>query len=108
MNRPERKTIRARKFSPAQVTDLRLLPRDPGAAVSRGVERFAEQPVFWPISGGRISRKARTFRLRDVEVCRSKDLRYTLTKNRIACPNPQENGPLEKTRRSGTLFSVSG
>jgi hypothetical protein len=30
---------------PAQVTDLRLLPPDPGAAVSRGVERFAEQPV---------------------------------------------------------------
>jgi hypothetical protein len=33
---------------PAQVTDLRLLPPEPGAAVSRGVERFAEQPVFWP------------------------------------------------------------
>ncbi|PWT84297.1 MAG: hypothetical protein C5B57_05090 [Blastocatellia bacterium] len=31
------------------------LPPDPAAAVSRGVERFAEQPVFWPISDGRIS-----------------------------------------------------
>jgi hypothetical protein len=35
---------------PVQVTDLRLLPPDPRAAVSRGVERFAEQPVFWPDS----------------------------------------------------------
>jgi hypothetical protein len=33
---------------PAQVTDLRLLPPEPGAADSRGVERFAERPVFWP------------------------------------------------------------
>jgi hypothetical protein len=30
---------------PAQVTDLRLLPPDPGTAVSRGVERFTEQSV---------------------------------------------------------------
>ena len=33
---------------PTQLTDLRLLPPEPGAAVSRGVERFAEQPAFWP------------------------------------------------------------
>src|SRR5512134_1087098 len=43
--------------SPAQVADLRLLPPEPGAAVSRGVERFAEQPVFWPISDDRISER---------------------------------------------------
>ena len=41
--------------TPAQVTDLRLLPPDPAAAVSRGVERFAEQPVFWPVLEDRIS-----------------------------------------------------
>jgi hypothetical protein len=31
---------------PAQLMELRLLPLEPEAAVSRGVERFAEQPVF--------------------------------------------------------------
>jgi len=36
---------RATFTSPAQVTDLRLLQPDPGAAVSRAVERFAEQRV---------------------------------------------------------------
>jgi hypothetical protein len=31
--------------NPAPVTDRRLLPPDPRAALSRGVERFAERPV---------------------------------------------------------------
>jgi hypothetical protein len=31
---------------PAQLRELRLLQPDPGAAVSRAVERFAEQ--LWP------------------------------------------------------------
>jgi hypothetical protein len=32
--------------SPAQVADLRLLQPEPGAAVSRAVERFAKQRAF--------------------------------------------------------------
>jgi hypothetical protein len=41
----DRREIASAGPSPAQVTDLRLLQPVPGAAVSRAVERFAEQHV---------------------------------------------------------------